>query len=56
MSKTYISAALRREVFERASGCCEYCLTHLEDQPIDFVIDHIIAENTMDQLSPIIFA
>ncbi len=44
MSKTYITVALRREVVERAGGCCEYCLTHSEDRPIDFVVDHIIAE------------
>ena len=44
MSQTYISAALRRQVFERAHGCCEYCRTAQEDRAIDFVIDHIIAE------------
>ncbi|WP_334838158.1 hypothetical protein [Nostoc sp.] len=26
MSKTYISVALRRQVYERAKACCEYCL------------------------------
>ncbi len=26
MSKTYISASLRRMVFDRADGKCEYCL------------------------------
>ena len=44
MSKTYISAALRREVIERAGGCCEYCLSSMEDKSLDFAIDHIIAE------------
>jgi hypothetical protein len=44
MSKTYISAALRREVIDRAGGCCEYCLSNSEDRGLDFVIDHIIAE------------
>jgi hypothetical protein len=44
MSTTYISAVLRREVIERAGGCCEYCLTNTEDRAIDFAIDHIIAE------------
>jgi hypothetical protein len=44
MSKTYISAALRREVIERAGNCCEYCLTNTEDRAIDFAIDHVIAE------------
>jgi hypothetical protein len=44
MSKAYINAALRRKVSERAGGCCEYCRMSSEDRPIDFVIDHIIAE------------
>jgi hypothetical protein len=44
MSKTYISAQLRRQVVENAQSCCEYCL-----QPELFAfspheIDHIIAE------------
>ncbi len=44
MSTTYITAAIRREVIKRASGCCEYCLMSNEDRAIDFVLDHIIAE------------
>ena len=44
MSDTYISAALRREVFQRAGGCCEYCRTGENDSAINFVIDHVIAE------------
>lgn len=44
MSKSYIGAALRREVTERAGGCCEYCLTDTTDRGIDFAIDHVIAE------------
>jgi hypothetical protein len=44
MSKTYIPSVLRRLVYERANGCCEYCLI-----PDTFVlamhqIDHIISE------------
>ncbi|MEL7072200.1 MAG: HNH endonuclease [Cyanobacteria bacterium J06581_3] len=44
MSKTYVSATLRRTVEERAHDCCEYCL-----QPGIFSfsahqIDHVIAE------------
>ena len=44
MSKSYVSAQLRRTVIERARSCCEYCL-----QPAAFAfcshqIDHIIAE------------
>lgn len=44
MSKAYISVALRREVVERAGGCCEYCLSGSEDRAIEFAIDHVIAE------------
>ncbi|GAB4513975.1 MAG: hypothetical protein OHK0046_15420 [Anaerolineae bacterium] len=44
MRKAYISAALRRDVIERAGGCCEYCLTNSADRVIDFAIDHVIAE------------
>ena len=44
MSKTYISAALRREVIERAGNCCEYCLSDTKSRAIDFAIDHVIAE------------
>ena len=44
MSKAYISAALRREVIERAGGCCEYCLSDTTDRAVDFAIDHVIAE------------
>jgi len=44
MSRAYISAALRREVIDRAGGCCEYCLSDTVDRGIDFAIDHIIAE------------
>lgn len=44
MSKAYIGAVLRREVIERASGCCEYCLADTRDRVVDFAIDHIIAE------------
>jgi hypothetical protein len=44
MSKTYITAALRRQVTERAKGCCEYCLKPemLSFSPHE--IDHTIAE------------
>ncbi len=44
MSLTYISAALRREVIERAGNCCEYCRIAQEDMFFAFEIDHIIAE------------
>jgi hypothetical protein len=35
---------LRREVIERAGHCCEYCRISEIDRPINFAIDHIIAE------------
>lgn len=44
MSKTYIPAAMRREVVSRARNCCEYCLTDTDDRGVDYAIDHVIAE------------
>jgi len=44
MSVTYIPTALRNLVYERAKGCCEYCLI---SEAVSFAthhIDHIIAE------------
>lgn len=44
MSVSYIPTALRNLVYERAGGCCEYCLI---DEAVSFAthqIDHIIAE------------
>jgi hypothetical protein len=41
---TYISAALRREVIERANSCCEYCHVHQKHRLLSYEIDHIIAE------------
>ena len=44
MSKTYVSASLRRTVCDRANGCCEYCLI-LEILALSsHQVDHIIAE------------
>ena len=39
----YIPIALRREIRERASGCCEYCLVHEDDCLLPHEPDHIIA-------------
>ncbi|NEU75936.1 HNH endonuclease [Hassallia byssoidea VB512170] len=44
MSKTYIPVALRRQVYERAKGCCEYCLIPDVATFASHEIDHIIAE------------
>ncbi len=44
MSMTYIPVALRRQVYERAKGCCEYCLIPDLAAFSAHEIDHIIAE------------
>jgi hypothetical protein len=41
---TYIPENLRRLVFERARGCCEYCLIRQQDSFYTHEIDHIIPE------------
>jgi len=38
-----VSATLRRQVIERASGLCEYCLIHQRDAHFTFQVDHIIS-------------
>lgn len=44
MSRTYISAELRRTVYERAHACCEYCGIPESCVLISHEIDHVIAE------------
>ena len=44
MSNTYIPPALRRLVYERAGGCCEYCLIPETAVFAGHEIDHIIAQ------------
>jgi 5-methylcytosine-specific restriction endonuclease McrA len=44
MSKTYIPVLLRRQVYEQAKGCCEYCLIPDAATFAPHEIDHIIAE------------
>ncbi len=44
MSVTYISTVLRKSVYERAQGLCEYCLIDEETTFAKHQIDHIIAE------------
>lgn len=41
MSRPYISAELRRLVFIRAHGCCEYCRCQVRYSPGAFHIEHI---------------
>ena len=43
MSETYIPAAMRREVRERAHSCCEYCLLAEDDAYFPHEADHIIS-------------
>ena len=38
------SAQMRRDVFDRANGCCEYCLIHQSLSVATHQIDHVIAE------------
>ena len=44
MSRTYIPTALRQLVYDRAQGCCEYCLVSDRLTLAPHEIDHIIAE------------
>ena len=44
MSTTYINAALRRLVIQRANQVCEYCLIHEDDTYWGCQIDHIHSE------------
>ena len=44
MSRTYISADLRRLVEERAGQCCEYCLLPADVSFFPHEVDHIVAE------------
>ena len=40
----HVPAALRRQVWERASGLCEYCLLHERDDWVSFQIEHIVSK------------
>ncbi|MEB3295673.1 MAG: HNH endonuclease [Synechococcales bacterium] len=44
MSKSYISATLRRQVYDRANACCEYCLMPEFAVLVSHEVDHVIAE------------
>jgi 5-methylcytosine-specific restriction endonuclease McrA len=44
VSSTYVPAALRRRVQERAAGNCEYCLLSEDDAYFSHEPDHIIAD------------
>jgi hypothetical protein len=56
VSPVRISPALRKEVRERAEGCCEYCLLPEEQAFFPHEPDHIIAtkhggQSTIDNLA-----
>jgi hypothetical protein len=42
VSNRYVPAAIKRLVFERANGCCEYCHCQQELSPDTFSIEHIL--------------
>jgi 5-methylcytosine-specific restriction endonuclease McrA len=52
MSKTYISASIRRIVFDRAQGKCEYCLLPESLSISAHHVDHIIAEKHNGKTEP----
>ncbi len=41
MSKARVSSAQRRLVIERATGCCEYCISQARFAPQSFSVEHI---------------
>ena len=45
MSKQFIPAEMRRKVFERANGFCEYCRSNSSFSGSPFEIDHISPES-----------
>ncbi|TYQ25411.1 HNH endonuclease [Pseudanabaena sp. UWO311] len=44
MSKSHISAKLRKLVSDRAQNCCEYCLIPESLTLVSHQVDHVIAE------------
>jgi len=44
MGTTHVPVALRRQVYERAGGCCEYCLIPEAATFAPHEIDHIISQ------------
>jgi HNH endonuclease len=45
------TAELRRQVVERASNCCEYCLLHQDLVAFTHQVDHVIGEKHRGQTS-----
>ena len=44
MTRAYVSAALRREVIERAGARCEYCRFPQDASLLAFEVEHIVAQ------------
>jgi HNH endonuclease len=56
MSRTKISNALKKQVSDRARGCCEYCKSQRKFSPSSFEIEHIVpisrgGSNTLENLA-----
>jgi 5-methylcytosine-specific restriction endonuclease McrA len=43
MPERRISASLRRQVYRRANGCCEYCRSQERFAPDTFSVEHTVA-------------
>lgn len=41
---SYIPSDIRRQVYDRAGGACEYCLIHTLDTFLGCQVDHIVSE------------
>lgn len=39
-----MDAALRKLVWDRAAGSCEYCHMPVDFDPLPFCVDHVIAQ------------
>jgi len=44
VKKSYIPAGVRRFVYQRAQGCCEYCLISENFVLVPHEVDHVIAQ------------
>lgn len=42
MSERTVQSEQKDAVFERAAGCCEYCLSQVEFSPDPFAVEHIV--------------
>ncbi len=45
MSSESLTPGVRRQVIERANGCCEYCLCQQRFSPASFSIEHITPQS-----------